>query len=43
MNPIDNQYRTIENYGTAETVEKIANKYNLIKTGGTDLHGLELE
>lgn len=37
------RHRGIIKFHTAETVEKIANKYNLIKTGGTDLHGLELE
>ena len=37
------RHRGIIKFHTAETVEKIADKYNLIKTGGTDLHGLELE
>lgn len=37
------RHRSIIKFHTAETVEKIADKYNLIKTGGTDLHGLELE
>lgn len=37
------RHRGIIKFHTAETVAKIANKYNLIKTGGTDLHGIELE
>lgn len=32
------RHRGIIKFHSAETVEKIANKYNLIKTGGTDLH-----
>lgn len=32
------RHRGIIKFHRAETVEKIANKYNLIKTGGTDLH-----
>ena len=37
------RHRSIIKFHTAGSVEKIANKYNLIKTGGTDLHGTELE
>ncbi len=36
------RHRGIIKFHTVETVEKIANKYNLIKTGGTDLHGKNL-
>lgn len=36
------RHRGIIKFHTVKTVEKIAEKYNLIKTGGTDLHGLEL-
>lgn len=36
------RHRGIIKFHKAETVEKIADKYNLIKTGGTDLHGSEL-
>ena len=37
------RHRGIIKFHTAEAVEKIADKYGLIKTGGTDLHDLELE
>ena len=33
------RHRKIVKFHTAKTVEKIADKYNLIKTGGTDEHG----
>ena len=33
------RHRGIIKFHKAKTVEKIADKYNLIKTGGTDLHG----
>lgn len=33
------RHRGIVKFHKAETVEKIADKYNLIKTGGTDEHG----
>ncbi len=36
------RHRGIIKFHKAETVEKIADKFNLIKTGGTDLHGKEL-
>lgn len=36
------RHRGIIKFHTVKTVEKVADKYNLIKTGGTDLHGLEL-
>ena len=36
------RHRGIIKFHTAHAVEEIANKYNLIKTGGTDLHGEEL-
>ena len=36
------RHRGIIKFHTVKTVEKIADKYNLIKTGGTDLHGEEL-
>lgn len=36
------RHRGIIKFHKTETVEKIADKYNLIKTGGTDLHGEEL-
>ena len=36
------RHRGIIKFHKAETVEKIADKYNLIKTGGTDLHKTEL-
>lgn len=36
------RHRGIIKFHTAHTVEKIADKYNLIKTGGTDLHGMSL-
>ena len=36
------RHRGIIKFHKAETVEKIADKYNLIKTGGTDLHKAEL-
>ena len=35
--------RKVVNFHSTETVKKIADKYNLIKTGGTDSHGLKLE
>ena len=37
------RHRGIIKFHTAHAVEKIADKYKLIKTGGTDLHGEELE
>lgn len=37
------RHRGIIKFHTAETVKNIADKYNLIKTGGTDLHGEELD
>lgn len=37
------RHRGIIKFHKASTVEKIANKYNLIKTGGTDLHGIKLD
>lgn len=36
------RHRGIIKFHKAETVEKIADKYNLIKTGGTDLHKKDL-
>lgn len=33
------RHRKILKFNTVKNVEKIANKYNLIKTGGTDEHG----
>ena len=33
------RHRGIIKFHTAKEVERIADKYNLIKTGGTDLHG----
>ena len=36
------RHRGIIKFHSRETVEKIADKYGLIKTGGTDLHGSEL-
>ncbi len=36
------RHRGIIKFHRAETVKKIANKFNLIKTGGTDLHKAEL-
>lgn len=36
------RHRGIVKFHTARTVEKLADKYGLIKTGGTDLHGIEL-
>ena len=36
------RHRGIIKFHTAKSVEKIADKYNLIKTGGTDLHGKNL-
>lgn len=36
------RHRGIIKFHTAQTVEKIADKYNLLKTGGTDLHGSKL-
>ena len=36
------RHRRIIKFHTAKTVEKIADKYNLIKTGGTDLHSTKL-
>ena len=32
------RHRSIIKFRTAHTIEKLADKYNLIKTGGTDLH-----
>ncbi len=37
------RHRGIIKFHKASTVEKIANKYNLIKTGGTDLHGIKFD
>lgn len=37
------RHRGIIKFHKTETIEKIADKYNLIKTGGTDLHGESLE
>lgn len=36
------RWRKYIRFSHPENVEKIADKYNLIKTGGTDLHGLKL-
>lgn len=36
------RHRGIIKFRTAHHIEKIADKYNLIKTGGTDLHKAEL-
>ena len=36
------RHRGIIKFHKVKTVEKIADKYNLIKTGGTDLHGESL-
>ncbi len=36
------RHRGIIKFHKAESVEKVADKYNLIKTGGTDLHGENL-
>ena len=36
------RHRGIIKFHTAKSVEKIADKYNLIKTGGTDLHTRDL-
>ena len=36
------RHRGIIKFHKASTAERIANKYNLIKTGGTDLHGKSL-
>lgn len=33
------RFRGVLKFHSAQTVKKIAEKYNLIKTGGTDLHG----
>lgn len=37
------RHRGIIKFHTAKEVERIADKYNLIKTGGTDLHGTKLD
>ncbi len=37
------RHRGIIKFHKAETVEKLADKYSLIKTGGTDLHGTSLD
>lgn len=37
------RHRGIIKFHTVETVKNIADKYNLIKTGGTDLHREELD
>ena len=37
------RHRGIIKFHKASTVEKIADKYNLIKTGGTDLHETQLD
>ena len=34
--------RRIINFRTIKTIKEIADKYNLIKTGGTDSHGKKL-
>ena len=36
------RHRGIIKFHSRKTVEKIADKYNLIKTGGTDCHGYDL-
>lgn len=36
------RHRGIIKFTTASNIEKIADKYGLIKTGGTDLHGIDL-
>ena len=36
------RHRGIIKFHKTESVEKVADKYGLIKTGGTDLHGEEL-
>jgi predicted metal-dependent phosphoesterase TrpH len=36
------RHRGIIKFRTVHTIEKLADKYNLIKTGGTDLHDKEL-
>lgn len=36
------RHRGIIKFRTAHQIEKLADKYRLIKTGGTDLHGKEL-
>ncbi len=36
------RHRGIIKFHTTKTIEKLADKYGLIKTGGTDLHGLNL-
>lgn len=36
------RHRGVIKFSTVHRIEKIAEKYNLIKTGGTDLHGIEL-
>lgn len=36
------RHRGIIKFTTSRHIEKIADKYNLIKTGGTDLHGTDL-
>lgn len=36
------RHRGVIKFHKAQTIDKIAEKYNLIKTGGTDLHGKEL-
>jgi len=33
------RHRKIVKFHTAKTVDKLGDKYNLIKTGGTDEHG----
>ncbi len=37
------RHRGIIKFHSRETVDKVADKYGLIKTGGTDLHGRELQ
>ncbi len=37
------RHRSVIKFHKASTIEKIADKYNLIKTGGTDLHTKELD
>ena len=36
------RWRKYIRFSNPDSIEKIADKYNLIKTGGTDLHGTEL-
>ena len=36
------RWRKYMKFAPVEELEQIADKYNLIKTGGTDLHGVNL-